>query len=91
MIEEQVDVVPTNCLYCNQRIDAATNITGSERPKDGDITICGFCANILVFQDGQPIASDDIEKIIKEHLVPWQIKALRRAQEMIRKNPPPLV
>lgn len=46
----------TNCPSCKHHIDAASG-TGNEGPKDGDISICFYCGEILKFR-GENITLD---------------------------------
>ena len=43
---------PTACPACGHRITAASHIDGNMTPKPGDLTVCLYCATLLVFADG---------------------------------------
>lgn len=40
------------CPGCGKRIDAATSIDGEASPTPGDVTVCAFCASVLMFEPG---------------------------------------
>lgn len=37
------------CPYCDSKIDGASDPLGDAEPKPGDITICIYCAGLMVF------------------------------------------
>lgn len=37
------------CPYCEARLDAASHTTEKIAPKPGDLTVCMYCASVLVF------------------------------------------
>lgn len=39
---------PTSCPGCNAKLDAATH-GRQATPKEGDITVCLYCASVLTF------------------------------------------
>ncbi len=43
-------VPPCRCPSCKALLDVATTL-GPRRPKPNDITVCGFCAVLLVFEE----------------------------------------
>lgn len=47
-------IAPVTCPRCSAvfRITRNFDPTENDQPKDGDITICAYCAVILVFHDG---------------------------------------
>lgn len=47
------------CPACGTELDGALNVDGKSGPKDGDPSICGYCAEVMVFfnvspEDGGP-------------------------------------
>lgn len=43
-----------NCPKCNALINGATNSNErdkNKKPKKGDLSVCGYCAQILIFND----------------------------------------
>jgi hypothetical protein len=46
------DAVPVWwCPTCGTRLDAAMNLTGARAVRPGDLTVCGYCAAVLIFND----------------------------------------
>lgn len=45
------DTMPNRCPTCEHVLEAATGITTDDAPKPGDVTLCIYCAAILVFTD----------------------------------------
>lgn len=43
---------PTQCPWCNHRVDAATAIEDGPKPKPGDLTICVACGEWSAFAEG---------------------------------------
>ena len=42
--------MPTQvCPHCNAKMDMATQADGEDRPREGDITVCFYCAGVSVF------------------------------------------
>lgn len=75
------------CVACGYAFDAAANISGSRRPKPGDLSICLSCGALLVFDtDLRPsrrATSDDVRGMPQE--VALQIAA---ARSFIRRRGP---
>lgn len=42
----------TACPACGVRLDASLNTTDVGRPNVGDVSVCAYCATLLVFGDG---------------------------------------
>jgi len=44
---------PPMCPSCSRVIDATSCVTDEEEtpPQEGDLSICGYCAEVLVFKD----------------------------------------
>jgi hypothetical protein len=54
------------CPYCKTGVDACT---GSS-PKEGDISVCFHCGEILIFRDGKPfrkLSPVELIEILKKH------------------------
>lgn len=45
------DVTPNRCPHCEHILEGATGVTTQNAPKPGDVTLCIYCAAVLVFQD----------------------------------------
>ena len=39
------------CPNCKAILDGATAVTGIGHPRPGDVTVCSYCAEILVFEE----------------------------------------
>ena len=51
------------CLNCGYKLDAATGIGTSERPKAGSISICFYCGAIAKFKEDLTLEGFTIEEI----------------------------
>lgn len=40
----------SECLYCHREFDEATAVSGGQ-PKSGDLTLCRYCAHLMIFDD----------------------------------------
>ena len=62
------------CPSCHTRMDGALNATGPEAPEAGDPTICGYCAEIMVFtadpDTGLGLRSATSEEIVQFLYIP---------------------
>jgi hypothetical protein len=43
---------PTSCPYCDGLLDAASAFESSAKPKPGNLTVCIYCAKVVVFAEG---------------------------------------
>lgn len=52
------------CPYCDSKVDGATEISGDKAPKPGDVSICFYCIQFLVFDEnlGVKKPSAELEK-----------------------------
>lgn len=41
----------TTCPVCGKILDGASTMSSGGRPKGGDISVCIYCARVLVFTD----------------------------------------
>lgn len=48
MAEEHV-MPEAKCPLCGHRFDRCTNVTGTNRPNTGDVSLCIQCGSALVF------------------------------------------
>ena len=71
----------TRCCECEAVIDAATSVEGENVPKKGDVTVCLYCASVMVFADnnGGVRLPNDLEKREIENM-----PLIAKAQELIR-------
>lgn len=69
-MSEQTKAQP--CPKCNSLLDAATVIVGTPKPAAGDISVCAYCATILIFN------SDLSHRIAKpEDVIGLPIEAMK--------------
>ena len=47
--DDRTGVVPASCPYCGEELNAATDTDGDARPSEGDVSLCAYCAGLLVF------------------------------------------
>lgn len=73
----------SNCPKCNKFLDAVTAEDGVKSPIPGDLSICFYCGEILVFNDNMELEKvsqelfDSFDDELKEELL--------FAQEQLRK------
>lgn len=46
--------LPSICPICTAHHDATSNLTGPNRPGDGDITVCIVCAGVSIYDFSRP-------------------------------------
>ena len=66
---EDFRVKPSGCPYCGASLDSVTATEkDSTAPQNGDITICTYCVNWLVFDDEKlrPISEEEIAALPDE-------------------------
>ena len=51
-LEHSHPVPKSKCPDCGNRLSMASKMKGSGVPREGDVTICVFCASILFFDRG---------------------------------------
>lgn len=73
----------TICPACSMGLDAATNAGGDRAPRAGDLTVCGYCAEALVFEEGLGVRIVTDADLADES--PALVRNLRTVQEGIRK------
>ena len=79
-----VRLPPCLCPVCESKLDAATATDGDDvLPKSGDITVCFYCAAVLVFTDDLGIDTIDIKSLAPE--LQSQLSAMIT---QIQDNPP---
>ena len=70
------------CPFCSKPLDAASG--GKEGPKNGDLTVCAYCLNWLVFEEDRslrPISEAEILDLDDEDL-----KKLSDYSKMLREK-----
>lgn len=53
-IHDHVRIKGANCAFCSKRLDATTGLDAS-RPKTGDLSVCFYCGQLMVFTDGDAL------------------------------------
>jgi hypothetical protein len=75
------------CPSCHIRMDAAYNTGGEGGPEPGDPSICGYCAEIMIYQHcpehGLSLRSATSQEIVKLRRIPEFMAALRAVQAII--------
>jgi hypothetical protein len=69
------------CPYCEHPIDA---ISGTHKPQEGDISVCGYCGGLLVVH---PDSKVPVTPITDEELLalePAQLQMLKQMQEELK-------
>jgi hypothetical protein len=89
--------VPSVCPWCGFENEAMANMTGTERPTDGDVTMCMECGILGVVDTASPTGlrkPNPIERAeflrdpdIKKMLWAWQIVDDQRRAARRRHSP----
>lgn len=53
-IHDPVRIKGANCAFCSKRLDATTGLDAS-RPKTGDLSVCFYCGQLMVFCEGDAL------------------------------------
>lgn len=56
-------VEKTACPYCGKAINMATNTENERGPEEGDLSVCGWCGGLLIFNEDLSIRKLTIEEI----------------------------
>lgn len=76
---ESIPIPKHACLGCGHVSDMAFPINGPTSPQEGDVTVCAYCAEIMVFNhDGS------VRKPAEEDKIP---PSALRAAKYIKENP----
>ena len=51
-----------SCLYCNHKLDGATQVNGNHQPKPGDVSICIACGNVSIFKEDMTLRKPSPEE-----------------------------
>lgn len=80
----QFRVPPATCPHCRRGLDGATELeSGGGLPKPNDITLCAYCATVLVFNHDltlRPAGGDDLSE-----LSPAQAETVKQAESALRR------
>lgn len=74
------------CPICFNELDSATCVDSDAKPMPGDLTVCLYCAELLVFDELLRHVCLD-ERGGLESLVPEKRLMLLRVQKAIRESP----
>ena len=91
---DHLDMPPTGCPYCGAVVDMASNVGGTDRPAEGDATICLYCREVSVFdknlllrrpsedERSELLANPDIQRVLRvvEEVVPLDLRPPHRMQ-----------
>lgn len=76
---DPVLTTPSKCLKCKKLLDMATGID-TKRPSEGDLSICFYCGNIMLFMENTSLRAPqpgELEKIrqaiIKQDPLTWRL------------------
>ena len=73
------------CPICFHKLDAATCVSGTAPPKPGDLTVCVYCAEPLMFDESlRHVCLDQHGGI--DSLAADERKTLLEAQKLIRER-----
>ncbi len=68
-----------NCIRCTAELDRHEGVNTGDKPKDGDFTVCGYCSELMVFDDGELIAPTEADL---DELPAGILLNLQKAQEI---------
>ena len=70
MGDPRIGVNPENrCPRCCKKLDAATTLSNHEKPKEGDLSVCFYCGQLMKFSsDGSllPLEENDLKMLTDE-------------------------
>jgi len=55
-------VPEVSCPVCGKKLDSSSSLETSNAPREGDVTVCVYCAGVLTFDAGlrlQKVPPDD--------------------------------
>ena len=72
---------PFACWNCGKVMDAASHVDGKSVPKDGDVSVCLACAEVMILDDGtwRRITDDELIEMPLEDK-----KILSGMQQLVR-------
>ena len=71
-----------NSPSCGTRLDAATNVTSTQRPDPGDLTVCLRCGHLLAFDEQLKLRElNDAE--IREAAGDRRLLAIQRVRTLV--------
>jgi hypothetical protein len=76
------------CLRCGARLDAATGLSSASPPKEGDISICWYCAHLAAFTaDGslRPLTEAERVQVIVDVEVQKAVTAVLARQGLLKR------
>ena len=78
------------CPKCGATLDAASGISGARHPKPGDMSICLYCAVVLVYEDAMTSRLMTAEEFMALP-IDWQDMLLNITDKLraARLRPPP--
>jgi hypothetical protein len=65
-----VRVPKTECPKCKQPLDGATSMERDYGPKTGDVSLCYYCATLLIYDDDltqRKPTPEELKEIGKDH------------------------
>jgi len=72
-----------DCPKCGMHIDAATSVNGEDvKPKAGDLSICAYCTEFLIFNEDLTFRSLNEQDIAE--LSTFTLGQLNTAREYLR-------
>lgn len=80
------------CPYCDEKLNAATNVEEKHKPGPGDITLCLYCCNILYFDDEMVPTRftkeewEELDKELQERIHRIQDNLMVAKKEAINEN-----
>lgn len=85
-LENEVRMPEACCPSCEHTLDAATSADGSDqRPQAGDLSVCFYCASVLMFNDDftlRQLSGEEFDALAGQAWRLW--RQLKRAQAIIR-------
>ena len=76
-----------NCPVCLELLDGASGFNTDNAPKEGDISICIYCGEILIFNDDFSLSKANSYDILQfQHEAPDNYRALLAIQNYVRQK-----
>lgn len=87
---EKQKIKGSHCPSCNCFLDGASELNGDSKPKPGDITICGICGNVAIYDNQMDIrlpTSDELMELSKDENIIRVQFAIYLAKNFQKKPP----
>jgi hypothetical protein len=78
----------TNCPTCKHPLNAAADIIDdvNVQPEEGDLGLCNYCGEVIIYKDGELTAITPTEMLILEKYNPELHRNIMLTREVIKND-----